>query len=228
MYRGLVAPCFVTLLALATSVAAQPADGRGRLRDRYEKPRQQQKLDDAIRKFEDEDVQTRLEGIEGLGQSADDPKAAQYLLQGASDPDLRIRVKSIDVIGDGKVKEATPLLVQQLFMRDTTLATKQRILGALGKIGDSRATRPIIDFVSRDMDPSVRGSAIFALGDLGDRAAIPSLEKLAKQTDNENLRGLAQAAIRKIEQRPPPAVVPPALAQDRGLRGPEDNTGPTP
>ena len=229
MYRRWAAGVLVAMLAWAGTAAAQtPDDGRTRLRDRYEKPRQQQKLDDAIRKFDDEDVQTRLEGIEGLGLSADDPKAVQYLLKGASDPNLSVRIKSIDVIGDARVKEAVPLLVQQLFMRDTTLATKQRILAALGKIGDKRATAPVMDFLSRDMDPSVRGSAIFALGDLGDPTAIPSLEKIAKQTDDDNLRGLAQAAIRKIEQRPAPAVVPPALAKDRGVRGPEESGDATP
>jgi len=36
------------------------------------------------------------------------------------------------------------------------------------------------------------------------------------------LRGLALSAIRKIEQKPPPAVIPPALVQDRRLEPPEE------
>jgi HEAT repeat protein len=216
------------LAAWATVATAQieatPADGRGRLRERYDKPRQQQKLDDAIRKFGGEDVQERLEGVEGLGENAEDPKAIEYLVRGVADGDLSVRVKSIDVVGDAKVKAAVPLLVQQLFMRDTTLATKQHILAALGKIGDTHATKPILDFLARDIDPAIRASAIYALGDLGDRSALPTLEKLAKETTDQNLRGLTQAAIRRIEQKPAPAVVPPALAQDRRPHPPE-NTG---
>jgi HEAT repeat protein len=213
----------IPLLASLAAAQLSPADdGRTRLRDRYEKPRQQQKLDDAIRKFGDEDVPTRLEGIEGLGQSADDPKAIQYLMQGASDPEACVQAKSIDVIGDNKVKEATPLLVQQLFMRDTSLPTKQRILAALGKIGDPRATKPILDFLARDIDPTVRGNAIYALGDIGDKTAIPPLEKLAKNTTDDTLRGLAQSAIRKIQEKPGPAVVPPSLTKDRGAGAGED------
>lgn len=217
----------VALCVATAGAQINPVDGRNQLRNsRQDQPRTQQKVDDAIRKFTDEDTQTRLEGIEGLGQSASDPKAVQYLLQGASDPDISIRVKSIDVIGTAQVKEATPLLVQQLFMRDTTLATKQRVLAALGRIGDPRATRPILDFLARDVDPSVRGNAVFALGEIGDRAAIAPLDKLAKQTDDANLRSVALAAIRKIEQKPAPAVVPPALARDRGLGAPaEENSG---
>ena len=219
----------VVVIALAWAAIADaqfpnssPTDGRTRLRDRYEKPRQQQKLDDAIRKFGDEDVQTRLEGVEALGQAADDPKAIEYLLRGAADPDLSVRVKSIDMLGDGKVHDAVPLLVQELTMRDTSLATKQRILAALGKIGDPRATKPILDFLVRDVDPSIRGSAVYALGDLGDPAALPALEKLTKETTDPNLRGLAQSSIRRIEQRPSPTVLPPALAQDRGAGGNEN------
>jgi HEAT repeat protein len=223
MQRRVVALAVVLAGSVAATAGAQspPLDGRRTLRDRYEKPRQQQKLDDAIRKFGEEDTQSRLEGVEGLGENADDAKAVEYLLRGAADADLSVRVKAIDVIGDHRLKAGVPLLVQQLFMRDTTLATKQHILAALGKIGDPHATKPILDFLARDVDPSVRGSAVYALGDIGDRAALPVLEKLVKQSTDENFRGLAQAAIRKIEQRPAPAVVPPALA-DRRAPPPQD------
>ena len=227
MYRRVVALVAVVLAWTAVAGAqTNPLDGRGRLRDRYEKPRQQQKLDESIRKFGEEDTQERLEGVMGLGENSDDPKATEYLLRGAADADLSVRVKSIDVIGDNRVKAGVPLLVQQLFMRGTTLATKQHILAALGKIGDPHATKPILDFLARDIEPSVRGSAVYALGDIGDRAALPALEKLAKESPDENFRGLAQSAIRKIEQKPAPAVVPPALADRRAP--PKEETEGTP
>jgi HEAT repeat protein len=219
MQRRVVMAVVVVVATCAAAAWAQSPIGSGRsLRDRYDKPRQQQKLDEAIRKFGEEDTQTRLEGVEGFGENAEDPKAVEYLLRAAADADLSVRVKAIDVIGDAKVKPAVTLLVQQLFMRDTTLATKQHILGALGKIGDTHATQPILDFLARDIDPSLRGGAVYALGDIGDRAALPTLERLAKQTTDENFRGLTQAAIRKIEEKPPPSVVPPALVQEKDRR----------
>jgi HEAT repeat protein len=231
MQRGVVAVVAVIGIVGGTVVTARaqssPLDGRGRLRDRYEKPRQQQKLDDAIRKFNEEDTQTRLEGVEGLGENAEDAKAIEYLLRGAADANPSVRVKAIDVIGDSRLKQAVPLLVQQLFMRDTTLATKQHILAALGKIGDTHATQPIIDFLARDVEPSVRGSAVYALGDIGDRAALPTLERLAKQSTDDNFRGLTLAAIRKIEQKPAPTIVPPALVRDRRTQ-PESEEEATP
>ncbi len=191
---------------------------RAHLRDRYRKPENSQKLSDSVRKLKSEDVEERLDAIRTLGQM-DDPKATEALVAAASDLDTRVRIKAIDALGHVQAKDATPLLVQQLFMRDTDLGTKRRILASLGKIGDRRATGPIMDFLSRDIDPAVRGNAIFALGDIGDPAALPSLEALAKDGQDPLLRSLAAEAVRKIRARPAPAVVPPALAVDRRGQG---------
>ena len=177
-----------------------------------------QKLDESVRKLQADDLPTRLEGVRALGE-VNDPKATEYLIAAASDPEMAVRVKAIDTLGQLRAKEATPLLIQQLIMRDTDAATKRRILACLGKIGDPRATPPILDLLARG-DPEIRGNAIFALGDIGDRAALPPLEKLANSEADRTLRALAQEAIRKIRERPEPTVVPPALAVDRRAPGP--------
>ncbi len=200
-------------VAQAPFEADQPRATRG-LRERYKGPQNSQKLSENVRKLQSEDTDDRLQAISGLGDM-NDPKATDYLVASANDPDARIRIKAIDTLGRIQAKEATPLLIQQLFMRDTDLGTKQRVLVALGKIGDPRATSPIIDFMSRDIDPAVRGNAIFALGDIGDRAALPPLEALSKETQDPVLRGLALEASRKINAKPAPSPVPPALANDQ-------------
>jgi HEAT repeat protein len=207
-------------VALPALVAAQvPLDQeapRGRLRDRYRAPQSAQKLNDNVRKLKSDDATERLQAVRGLGE-INEPKAIEYLVAAASDPDMRIRIKAIDTLGQIKAKDATPPLVQQLFMRDTDLGTKQRILACLGKIGDTTATGPIMDFLARDIDPGLRGNAIFALGDIGDPQAIPALEAIARDGD-PLLRGVAADSVRKIRERPAPSVLPPALAIDR--RGP--------
>jgi HEAT repeat protein len=212
----------MSLLALLPPLAAAqtPFDQdspRTRLRDRYRSPQASQRLDENVRKLNGDDPEARLEAVRGLGE-LNEPKAIEYLLGAASDPDMRVRVKAIDTLGHIRAREATPLLVQQLLMRDTDLGTKRRILATLGKIGDPRATGPIVDFLSRNVDPAIRGNAIFALGDIGDRSAIPALEALARDGQDPVLRGLAVEAIRKIRERPAPPLVPPALANER--RGP--------
>ena len=188
------------------------------LRDRFSsatsKPAGKAKLDEALRNFNSDDEATRLEGVGQLGNVEDEPKAIGYLLQGANDPDSAIRLKSIDVLGQVRAKDAVAPLVQQLFMRDTEPVTKQHLLVALGKIGDPKATKPILDFLARDGDRAIRGNAIFALGDIGDQAALEPLQHIADGNDAA-LRTVAQNAVRKIRERPAPEVVPSALAQER-------------
>jgi HEAT repeat protein len=207
---------FAAALLPAVAVAQVPFEQdapRSRLRDRYKTPQSTQKLTDLVKKLNGTDRDERLEAIKGLGE-LNDPKATEYLVGAANDPDMSVRIKAIDTLGQIKAKDATPLLIQQLFMRDTDLGTKRRILACLGKIGDTRATTPIVDFLARDVDPAARGNAIFALGDIADPAAIPPLQAIANDGD-PMLRGLASDALRKIRDRPAPSVVPPALADDR-------------
>ena len=220
--RALPAVLLVALpvLAMAQTPFESPSGARNRLRDtgRSTSSQSTAKLDENLRKVKADDLPTRLEGIRGLGELTD-AKATEQLIALANDPDMVVRVKAIDTLGQTKAKDATPLLVQQLFMRDTDGPTKRRILAALGKIGDPRATSPILDVLARDHDQAVRGNAIFALGDIGDRSAIAPLEKFSATEQDATLRALAQDAIRKIREKPEPEVVPPALAVDR--RGPE-------
>ena len=158
------------------------------------------KLDEALRNFNAEDLPTRLEGVEQLGHSDDEAKAVGYLLQAANDPEMAIRLKAIDVLGTMRAKDAVGSLVQQLFMRGTETTTKQHILVALGKIGDSRATKPILDFLARDGDRGLRGNAIFALGDIGDQDAVEPLTPHRRQ-----------------RHRPDPAIA----GADRGAQDPD-------
>jgi HEAT repeat protein len=209
------AATFLPTLAMAQLPLQEP---RTRLRERYRAPQNNAKLDDNLRKLQSDEPETRLEGVRGLGE-LNDSKSIEHLLGAANDPDMRIRIKAIDTLGNIKAKEAVPLLIQRIFMRDTDLGTKQHILASLGKIGDTRATQPITDFLARDVDPTVRGNAIFALGEIGDEAALPALEAIASNGEQEMLHGLAQEAIRRIRRRPAPPVVPPALAVERRAPG---------
>jgi hypothetical protein len=215
---------FVAILAMilvpAAALAQNPFDPsdspRTKLRDRTSRGGASTgpKVEDQLKKLASDDPDERIEGVRGLAESGD-PKAIEYLIGAASDPDDRVRVKAIDTLGQLKAKEAVPLFVQKLFLRDTDQATKARILVALGKIGDERATDPILDLLSRDVDRPIRGNAVYALGEIGDPRAVPELEKLAGATDDEALRTLATDTARKIRERPAPVVQPPALATDR-------------
>jgi HEAT repeat protein len=207
------------ILLPAVALAQNPFDPsespRTKLRDRQNRGQVSgPKVEDQVKKLASDDPEERIEGVRGLSES-NDPKAVEYLIGAANDPDDRVRVKAIDTLGHLKAKEAVPVFVQKLFLRDTDQATKARLVAALGKIGDDRATSPLVDLLSREVDRPIYGNAVFALGEIGDPRAIPGLDKLAASTDDAALRTLATETSRKIRERPVPVVQPPALATDR-------------
>jgi HEAT repeat protein len=214
---AIVLGVLVSLGALATVVAAQqaaPGDPRQRLRAQ-QRPQTQQRFDESLRKFNDDDVPTRLEGIQEMGTLEDEPRAIEYLLEAANDPNPTIRVKAIDTLGNMKAKEAVGPLLQRIHMRETDEPTKRRILACLGKIGDDRATTPLLRLVARDSVPTdLRASAIYALGEIGDDAALPALEELAEAPTDDPLRPVAKTAVGMIRNRPTPVEVPPVLVSE--------------
>jgi HEAT repeat protein len=113
-----------------------------------------------------------------------------------------------------KATVATPVLVQHLFLVTTEAQMKQRILAALGKIGDPAATRPIAEFLQRDLDPATRGTAIYALGDIGSADATATLEKISEKDENPTQRRLAREALAKVRQH--------QEARAREAKGPQE------
>jgi len=81
-----------------------------------------------------------------------------WALTAVGDPDVRVKAKAIDSLGDVRATEATPVLIQQLFLREADLSLKQRILASLGKIGDPRAARPIMELLQHDLDAACRAT----------------------------------------------------------------------
>ena len=225
MSRRLLAASALTLLPMMAGAQPSPLGGsfnqqqRGQQQLRNslpgQKPQDKAKLDDALHKFQAPDQPTRLEGVRMLGLVEDQTKAIAYLLEGVNDSDTAIRLASIDTLGQSRAKDSVGPLIQQLFMRGTDDIAMQHIVVALGRIGDPRATKPLVDFLARDTNPKLRGTAIFALGEIRDEDALEPLGRLAEQTDDTSLRNVAQAAMRKIRDRPAPEVVPSALAQDK-------------
>ena len=218
----LVAASAVAAVA-ATGVSAQqvPGDPRERYPTRQrstdDRPQTQQKFEESLHKLEADDLPTKLEGIEELGKAEHEPRALAYLLGAANDPDMSIRAKAIETLGQMKSKDATVPLVQRLFLKDTDAFTRRRILAALGQIGDPRATDPLITFIGGTSDEEARAGAVFALGEIGNPEAIPTLQKIVDGDPTSPVKPVAQMAIDKIHSRPVPTEVPPALAgDDRG------------
>jgi HEAT repeat protein len=209
-------------LLSGSSATAQPspsADPRARYQreQKSDRPRTQQQFDESLRKFEAEDLPTRLEGIAAMGQidKKDEPRAVTYLLSAANDPNVSVRSKAIDTLGHMRAKEATTALVQRLFMRDTDDFTRRRILASLGMIGDKRAVEPLLDFAGGKANPQTRAGAVYAIGEIGDQRSLAALEQIANGDDDPALRDVAKVAIQRIKAQPTPTEVPASLGGDR-------------
>lgn len=208
---ALLAPA---LLVPAVDAAAQVNPYR--VQQRYNEAKKGKSIDEWTKKLNDSDPTERLEAVRSLGESGQ-PDAIEYLIQATGDPDDAVKIKAIDYLGKLRATDATQVLVQKLFLRDTEPPVKQRILVALGRMGDSKAAAPIAEFLSRDNDPAMCGTAVFALGEIGDGTTIGKLEALQQRTSDPHLDQLAAEAVQKIKLRLSPssvAVTVPALADD--------------
>jgi hypothetical protein len=184
------------------------------VRQRYQKQASSgANIDEQVRKLRSDDPIERMEGVDKLHET-NDSKAFEFLIQAIGDKDVRVKVKAIEALADMRATVATPVLVQHLFLVSTEPQMKQRILAALGKIGDPAATRPIEEFLQRDLDPSTCGTAIYALGDIGSMDAEDTLVRIRDSDDNATLRRLANEALAKVHQH--------QEARAREARGPQE------
>jgi HEAT repeat protein/PBS lyase HEAT-like repeat-containing protein len=205
---------FLSCLSLIVAANASAQISGQQIRQRYEKNTKGTSLDDFIKRLGSDDPEKRLDAVKSLGASKD-TKAVEYLIQALGDVDMRVQAKAVDMLGELRATDATPVLIQYLFLRTTEAQMKQRILAALGKIGDTRAARPITEFLQRDLDPATRGTAIFALGDIGAPESVEALSQIAKADQDQTVRRLASEALNKVEHH--------QAAMRREVKGPSEN-----
>lgn len=188
--------CGALFLVFAAPAQAQSTNPEA-AQKRYEKQTKDGNVKSFAHSMESDDPNERLKGIKSLTDLKSE-QAVDLLLQALGDEDMRVRAKAIDACGNLRATAATPVLVQQLFLKDTPDEVKLRILASLGKIGDARAAQPIMEFLARDIDKPMRGTAIFALGDLGAPESLPTLEHYAEDTADPTIQRIAREAANKV------------------------------
>jgi HEAT repeat protein len=221
---------FVIAFAAATAFGAGPAhaqlglglpgdSGLNRSPSRQENPGSSE-VDEYARELREDDPVRRLEAVKQLATQKDE-KAVELLIEATSDQDLRVRIKAIECLGNAKASAAIPVLVQSLYLTQTEPWLKQKVLVALGKIGDRRAAQPISDFLSRDVDVPTLGTAVYALGEIGDQSSLVRLTEIVENGEEPSLQRVARDAISKINQK----QINPAV-EVRALRNDEDDVRP--
>jgi len=156
-------------------------------------------LKEAKRKISDADPRVRVEGLEKLRYITKAEDANELLFRGLHDSDARVRIKAIDVLGARSVNDAVPAMSQALFLRETPAVEKLHLVAALGRIGDARGTLPILEYLDETDQPSSRGTAVFAVGEIGDPRANDELIQIITNDKTPMVRKLAQEALEKID-----------------------------
>jgi HEAT repeat protein len=153
---------------------------------------------DAKKKLEDVDPRVRVAALDEL-EGANIPEANAILMQELNDRDLRVKVKAIDILGIHQYKDAVPAMSQQLFLRDTPDVVKLHLVAALGRIGSQAGMLPVMNYLDTQKDERARGTAVFALGEIGNPKAIDTLTQIIGSDQSPMVRKLAQEALAKID-----------------------------
>ena len=177
--------------------------GDSSVQSRYNKAKKGSNIQEWAKRLSDDDPERRLEAVKSFGDS-NDPKSVDYLVQAVNDTDPRVQAKAIDYLGKLHAIDATPFLIQKLFTVGTKQKLRHRILMALGKIGDPRASKPILQYVMQDDNLDTRGAGIYAIGEIGDQTVRDELKLYAEVEENPQLKQLASEALMKIALRQPP------------------------
>ena len=88
-----------------------------------------------------------------------------------------------------------------LFLRSTEPIVKLHLVAALGRIGDAQGVMPVMQYLGEDQDERGRGTAVFALGEIGSDQAVPLLNAVVAQDQSPMVRRLAKEALQKVKRR---------------------------
>lgn len=147
--------------------------------------------------LKDADPNARVSELTKL-RDLQDPEVNQILIQSMADPDLRVKLKAIDILGSREANAAVAPMSSMLFLRSTEQIVKLHLVAELGRIGDAQGALPVMQFMAEPEDERGRGTAVFALGEIGSNKAVPLLNKIVTDDQSPMVRRLAQEALRKL------------------------------
>jgi HEAT repeats len=148
--------------------------------------------------LKDADPSVRVSELTKL-RNLQDPEVNSILMTSMSDPDVRVKIKAIDILGAREANAAVPIMSRMLFLRSTEPIVKLHLVAAVGRIGDAQGTKPVMQYLGEDQDERGRGTAVFALGEIGSDTAAPLLNKVIAEDQSPMVRRLAQEALQKID-----------------------------
>jgi HEAT repeat protein len=147
-----------------------------------------------IRALRHEDRDIRRHAVQALGEFAD-ARAVEALIVAVQDPDLEVAAQeALSRMGAPAVEPLVRLIREK--------GRSTRAAGALSEIRDPKATEPLLALLGDD-DQLVRTSAVWALGKVGDRRAVPTLCDSLRDPDLADVSAHALARIGDDRAVPP-------------------------
>jgi HEAT repeat protein len=145
-----------------------------------------------------------------------DARAVPWLIHALNDRDANVTVKALYALESMKDFSAVTAILNLLDAPDHQV--RKAAAQALGKIGDVRASGPLLRVALSDYDGDVRNSALIALKSIGTpEALVPLGEALAqRQCDDYAICSLA-AAFRLIARRSKISVLPSYMSPMKDL-----------
>jgi|HubBroStandDraft_1064217.scaffolds.fasta_scaffold79765_2 HEAT repeat protein len=152
-----------------------------------------------------------------------DPEVNKILMSSMADPDIRVKIKAVDILGAREANEAVPPMSQLLFLRSTEPAVKLHLVAALGRIGDVQGVLPVIQYLNTETgDERARGTAVFALGEIGSDQSTVVLTNATAEDESPLVRRLAKEALEKIDGELPTARPKEVATQQSDAQEPTD------
>jgi len=110
------------------------------------------------------------------------------------------QVRSVAIYTLGEIGEARAVDLLIGMLQDPDRHIRRIAVRALGKIGDKRAVEPLVAVLSKQGENlSVRCTAAWALGQMGDPQACPALERMARSNEGTLSVASREAAGKLVE-----------------------------
>ncbi len=106
-------------------------------------------IKDVKQGLKDADPNVRVQELKKL-RDLQDPEVNNILMDSLSDPDIRVKIKAVDMLGAREANGAVGAISQLLFLRSTEPLLKLHSTAALGRIGDTRGTLPVMQFLEEE------------------------------------------------------------------------------
>lgn len=160
----------------------------------------------------DKDLNVRFAAAVALAR-VKDPKSIDGLIVACTDEDEDVRAYSALALGDIGDRRATAAVLERL-ERDHVAQVRGFAGMALSKLRDPASLTRLMSHAEVEADPKALAATLYALGELGDRRALPIVQRFIKHP-HEEVREYAQEAATRLSRQgtteePPARPKPPS------------------